>query len=491
MENKTRRTNSGSCGQFMKSSPLITVLSDTADSKVDNSNATDVTSKSDSSAEVFVDAPFATPARADSGKPNKKRKKVVISNSSDDTGSLPDSDDGEDDDEGKMEEGECDKSASEQNVSTMEKTLLDILKECKSLRDEVDFLKKEREARDANISKIVKDTIQKEKVAWMDEVVSLITNDSKFVDKTVNVQTKLKQLAQENQSFPQPQVTEKVFERINTMEDKMVDLEARSRRNNLIFHGIEEANKEDCRKTAYDAIEIGCEMDPRGIRIERAHRIGRRRPNATKPRPLIVRFLDFHDKENVKDCRRNLPPNIHVSDDYPYSVREMRRRRMPELIAAKNNGKQAFLRYPATLIVDGQVVGPAGPAGPVSETATARDSDSRRRHQGSQQEDPENPWFTADRSGRHNPPDQGRGGQSLPSRSQDSRDPQRAFDDHHPPRASYGRAPYESLDDRDRRPHYNAKGTDGRRTLGGVDDRDRRRDYNTRGTGAPFHRRRY
>ena len=72
-----------------------------------------------------------------------------------------------------------------------------------------------------------------------------------------------------------------------------------------------------------------------------------------KPRPVIARFLDYND---IKKRRRNLPVRINVSDDLPAEIRQARARLMPELTELKRNNKNAWITYPARLIVDDKEV---------------------------------------------------------------------------------------------------------------------------------------
>ena len=77
---------------------------------------------------------------------------------------------------------------------------------------------------------------------------------------------------------------------------------------------------------------------------------------AMKPRPAIARFLDYNDVINIKKRRRNLPVGINVSDDLPAEIRQARARLMPELTELKRNNKNAWITYPACLIVEVQEV---------------------------------------------------------------------------------------------------------------------------------------
>ena len=61
---------------------------------------------------------------------------------------------------------------------------------------------------------------------------------------------------------------------------KLVDLEDRSRRNNLRFEGIKEhENKswEDCENKINDLLENKLKMDIENVVIERAHRTGKKK----------------------------------------------------------------------------------------------------------------------------------------------------------------------------------------------------------------------
>ena len=79
------------------------------------------------------------------------------------------------------------------------------------------------------------------------------------------------------------------------MGEKIIDLEARGRRNNGVFHGVPEELNEDSDKLAERICKEYCKTD---IRVQRAHRLGA--SHRGKIRPLIVLFLDYQDKELVK-----------------------------------------------------------------------------------------------------------------------------------------------------------------------------------------------
>ena len=166
-------------------------------------------------------------------------------------------------------------------------------------------------------------------------------------------------------------------DRVSVLEERMIDQEARGRRNNLLFHGVEESEREDCLKVATDFIKEKCRVSTNVV-IERAHRLGRKRPGthigarASKPRPLIVRFLDFNHRQQVKDGRKHLPAGVSISEDLPLEIREARKRLTPEMMEAKRNGLDAWIAYPARLIVGGNQVRVIRPGEMVQATGAPR-----------------------------------------------------------------------------------------------------------------------
>ena len=59
------------------------------------------------------------------------------------------------------------------------------------------------------------------------------------------------------------------------LQDRIIDQEARSRRNNLIFHGVKENMTENCGDLIKNVLRQGGVQG--NVTIERAHRLGRRR----------------------------------------------------------------------------------------------------------------------------------------------------------------------------------------------------------------------
>ena len=139
--------------------------------------------------------------------------------------------------------------------------------------------------------------------------------------------------------------------KIRFLEDRSIDQEARSRRNNIVVFGVDETERENCVDIVRKEVLEKCGVRS-GEVIERAHRVGR--PVRGKSRPLIARLLDYTVKERVMRARRDLPKHIRVGEDLPFPIREARKQLLPDLKAARDQGKDAFFAYPCRLIVAGE-----------------------------------------------------------------------------------------------------------------------------------------
>ena len=151
----------------------------------------------------------------------------------------------------------------------------------------------------------------------------------------------------------------KANNKIQKLDDKTIDLGARGRRSNLIFHGINEGgDQENCLAKVKEFIKVKCKVQD-DVVIEVAHRLGAKKPvnigsRGNKPRPMIARFLNRGDRDLIKKTRRNLSKEdgFGISEDFPYEIRMGRKELIPQLIEAKENGKEAWITYPCKLFID-------------------------------------------------------------------------------------------------------------------------------------------
>jgi hypothetical protein len=147
--------------------------------------------------------------------------------------------------------------------------------------------------------------------------------------------------------------------KLDLAELKLDDLENRSRRCNLILFNLPEGEEgPDCGLFISDMLRKECNLNPSSI--QRAHRTGKQPGPNSKPRPIHIGFAFFQEKEM---CRKALAEvfkkkkigqsnsKLFISNDYSLKVQKMRKDKLPELRRLREEGKKAYLVYPATIKV--------------------------------------------------------------------------------------------------------------------------------------------
>ncbi|CAB4022346.1 Hypothetical predicted protein, partial [Paramuricea clavata] len=104
--------------------------------------------------------------------------------------------------------------------------------------------------------------------------------------------------------------------RINNLEetnrklrDSVIDLKARSMRDNLLFFNIPEEENEDTTQMIHKLLEEKLEIQDatHSIKIDRSHRLGKQHPNQRgKPRPIVAKQFP----EDIEETRRKLYPEM-------------------------------------------------------------------------------------------------------------------------------------------------------------------------------------
>lgn len=147
----------------------------------------------------------------------------------------------------------------------------------------------------------------------------------------------------------------KLEEALVVLQNKVDYLENQSRRNNLIIYGISEEVNEDWNVTENLVkmfLETHFKVTIANSDIERAHRLGYNRNN--NKRPVIVKFLNFKTKDRILKMGKCLRgTNYAIAEDYSEQIKTERNKLKPYLIAAKSEGKKAFLSFDK-LVIEGQ-----------------------------------------------------------------------------------------------------------------------------------------
>ena len=145
-------------------------------------------------------------------------------------------------------------------------------------------------------------------------------------------------------------------DRIRLIEYKSIDLEARSRRNNILFYGLSESRNEDCKNIIVDNLRNELNITIQESDISRAHRLGRY--EGTKKRPVIVAFQSYVLAESIiKQGYKLKDTDFSISRDYPLEITRARRTLWPEYKQIKSQHPLAKVAivYPAKLLVNGRV----------------------------------------------------------------------------------------------------------------------------------------
>ena len=115
---------------------------------------------------------------------------------------------------------------------------------------------------------------------------------------------------------------ENLEKKVVEMERKMDDLECRSKRNNLIIHGLYRAEKEigeDCEAALKDLITNKLEL-ANGIQFDRVHRL-----NAKANSPVVARCTFFKDKVKILKAKTKLRgSDVSFGEDFSSRVRSIR-----------------------------------------------------------------------------------------------------------------------------------------------------------------------
>ena len=121
----------------------------------------------------------------------------------------------------------------------------------------------------------------------------------------------------------------------NELKDRLIKLEAYSRRENLIFYGVEQKKEENCSnvitKVMQDILQVENAAD---IKFDRCHRL----QSKSAPQPLIVRFTCGDDRNKVWKARGKLKGSnsgISISEDFPTEITARRKSLYPIMKRAR------------------------------------------------------------------------------------------------------------------------------------------------------------
>lgn len=162
---------------------------------------------------------------------------------------------------------------------------------------------------------------------------------SKVREDVVGLRDEVVELRQENADLRS---------KLDELVMKTDDLECRSRRNNLLFHGLNKMPREtpqECEQIVCEFLTDKLELGET-VQFDRVHRTSNK-PNA----PVLARCTFYKDKVIIMKAKAKLRgTNIFVGEDFSTRVRDIRKKLTPHLKAAKGAGKRATMVYDYLLI---------------------------------------------------------------------------------------------------------------------------------------------
>lgn len=193
----------------------------------------------------------------------------------------------------------------------------------------------------------------------MEQKVKDLESQNKDLDEVVgHIETELQEIRKVLDTKASSMELKKVNEQI-------VDLVNRNKRNNVVIHNIPEGaegDTPDCCGLVHSIIRDKLGI-PASIEIERAHRTPMARPSTQlnnakgKPRPIHVKFLRYRDRESVlkkATQTKNLEVQEHrifISDDTHKTTREQHRRLVQKVKQMREEGKFAFIPWSVPRVI--------------------------------------------------------------------------------------------------------------------------------------------
>ena len=137
--------------------------------------------------------------------------------------------------------------------------------------------------------------------------------------------------------------------------EKLIELEDRSRRNNLRIDGVEETPNETwdiCEGKVQDIVvnKLGITAE---IEFDRCHRTGKFKKNQAKPRTIVCRLLRFKNKEKILQNSKKLKnTGTFIYEDFCKETMELRKSLWEEVLEHRRQNKIAYLNYRRVVVRD-------------------------------------------------------------------------------------------------------------------------------------------
>ena len=125
--------------------------------------------------------------------------------------------------------------------------------------------------------------------------------------------------------------------------ERVLDIQTRAMRDNLLFNGIEEKDEENTKYVLHNFLNDQMKLE-HYFQFDRVHRLSRKTPNPSRPRPIVAKFVHYRDRETVRKFSKVLKAtHFGVSEQFPFEIVE--RRLWPKFSEAKRQGLRASLDF--------------------------------------------------------------------------------------------------------------------------------------------------
>ena len=176
---------------------------------------------------------------------------------------------------------------------------------------------------------------------------SLEFTQNKFDEELAIVKSNIKKVKSDMK-----EITEDLLDS-DKVSSKLIELEDRSRRNNLRIDGIAEDQNEswhECEEKVLEVIKGKLEIqDP--IEIDRCHRMGKHKRN--RPRTIIFKLNKFKDKQKILRNARNLKDTgIFIYEDCCDDTMELRKSLWEQVLEHSRQNKIAHLNCRSIVVRD-------------------------------------------------------------------------------------------------------------------------------------------
>jgi len=175
----------------------------------------------------------------------------------------------------------------------------------------------------------------------LEEVADIKGKFGMMQEEVGELRREVDSLRQENQQLKDHR--DALWNKVEGLEKKTDDLEGRSKRNNLIFYGMDKQQGEtnaSCELRLQDLCTDRLELSET-VEFDRVHRISNK-PNS----PLIARCSNYKDKVKILKAKNKLKgSNIFVGEDYSQSVRETRKKLNATMKTMRSEGKNVTMVF--------------------------------------------------------------------------------------------------------------------------------------------------